>query len=179
MLDSLYQTVCRPFAPPQPLSAGEAWGMWLLLSLSAAVTLAALWGGGGAWVALGAVVLCGAMMAGWFWLTAAVGALAPQLGGTGPTTASPGLLAAAFWPILLAGPVAAIAPLWPRTATMLALGLGGWILAGLARHVAYAHQLSWGRAAWCLILASWAAVAGLTALFILPLVLAAWWALNH
>lgn len=178
MLDSLYRALARPLAEPMPLTTAQALGMWALLALIGTLALGGLWGGGTLWLATGALVGYATLLVSWFWLAAAVGVLAPPLGGASGTTHSPGALATAFWPFLLAGPLAALGTRYPGLATAGMLLVLVWIALALVRQVAIAHALSWGRAAWCLVLALGAGSAAFTLLLLGPMVLVAWWALG-
>lgn len=172
MLDSLYQTLFRPRTPLRPLSLTSGWGLILLLSV-----LSGLTGAGGLGLGAGGMLfltsLClGCYLLGWFFLAAATTLLAELMGGQGRGPDTMGSLAAALWPALLLGPLAALGTHFHRLASVLSLLVFLWVLTGLVRAISQAHHLSPGRAALCVFGAGTLAFMGLGALIGTPLLLA-------
>lgn len=173
MLDSLYQTLFRPREPITPLSLGAALGLMLLLSVLCGLGLAGmldLEAFGAMGLTLSFFLL---LSLGWFWLSSTTSLLAQLMGGKGTGPMTMGAIAAAFWPLLLTAPLKAAEPWLGRLSDLLGFGLYLWVILGMVRAIASAHELGWGRSALCLMGSGAAAFLGLGVLIAMPLVILA------
>lgn len=173
MLDSLYQTLFRPRTPLVPLAAPAGWGLMLLLSLVSGMGWAGKLGLGTAGMVLASLACLGLYLLAWFFLAASVSLLAELAGGEGRGPETMGSLAAALWPAMLCGPIAALGDRFERLAGILGLLVLLWVLTNLVRSVAQAQRLDLARAALCVLGAWLLAGMGLLALLATPLLLAA------
>ncbi len=168
MLDSLYTTLFRPSVAPVAPPLRVAWGIWFLLSLLEAMSLAgALSLGVGGLLAMLVLVFV-LNVVGWFWLAAASNLLAQVLGGKGAAESTLTAIAQAYWPLILLAPLAALEPWLGLLAPLLTFGVFVWAYFGVVRAISRAHALSMGRSV-LVLLGSGAAIGlGVMALLITP-----------
>lgn len=170
MLDSLYQTLFRPRAPLAPLSLTASWGLLVLLSMLSGLGLAGALGLGVAGMVLITLSCLGTYLLAWFFLSAATSLLAELMEGQGRGPDTMGSVAAALWPALLLGPLAALGD---RLSGLLGLVVLLWVFTNLVRAVAQAHRLSLTRGLLCVLGAGSLAFMGLGAMIGAPLIVVA------
>lgn len=173
MLDSLYQTLFRPRSPLIPLTLPSGWGLMLLLSVLSGMGWAGRLGLGAAGMVLLSLMALGLYLLAWFFLSASITLLAELMDGQGRGPETMGTLAAALWPAMLFGPLAALGERFDRLAGLLGLVVFLWVVTGLVRAVAQVHRLNLGRAALCVLGACALAFLGLGAMIGAPVMLIA------
>ncbi|MNX67245.1 Yip1 domain protein [compost metagenome] len=170
MLESVYQSIFRPRAPLIPLSIAGAWALFLVLSVLEGLDLAGAFGAGGAGVLFLTLGLFALKVIGWFWLSSAASLFAELMGGEGDGEATMRALAAAVAPAILLAPLHALAPRFPRLASLLSFAIALWVLVNMVRAIAQAHRFGRSRATLCLIGALGMAGLGFVTLLCLPIV---------
>ena len=170
MLDSLYTTLFRPSESPVAPPMRVAWGIWFILSLLEAMSLAgALSLGVGGLMGMLILVFALNVMA-WFWFSASSNLLAQLLGGKGSAEPTLAAIAQAYWPMILLAPVSAAEPWLGLFAPLLIVAIVLWAYALVLRAISRAHALSVGRSILVFVGSGAAIGLGLLALLLTPVV---------
>jgi hypothetical protein len=132
MIDFMYRSLFTGETHEEGPSGRALVVQWILLSVVVGLVLAS---GEGSLVFVFTCLFAAVTIAlGVLWQAAWLGVVTRQ-----PAAAYVRVLAAALWPLLLAGPVAALGRLWPGSTGLLAAGLIGWmaiiLFRGIARRV--------------------------------------------
>ncbi|MBU6430322.1 MAG: YIP1 family protein [Cyanobacteria bacterium REEB65] len=155
LLDSLYRSLFRPMTGALDLDGATAIALFALVAVTLALPDAGrlgLDGFGAFWLCLGIFAL---ILAGWFWLGAAMALVARLMGGSGTIEQTLGAFSQACWPLLLLAPAvgAGNAGLIPvRNVATAAVAV--WVSLLLVAFIRRVHNLSWFQAllSWILLL---------------------------